>query len=106
MRSLLTLFALCTVAKAKVASCRAKIKGNENFNYCSKFSAPANSKVEIDLRSRFLNVQDPNKPFEDELIFYEVGVFSDESWERAEEIVESSDRSVCSLRRKLADQIL
>ena len=101
MKSLLTVISLCGLASSKIASCRDKVKGENNFVYCSKFSAPANSKVEVDLRSRFLNVQDPTKPFEDELIFYEVGVFSEASWEQAEAIAQSG--SVCSLRRKFAD---
>ena len=77
MNLLLKFAALIALASAKVATCRTKLKNDDTFVYCTKFSAPANSKVEIELRSRLINVGDPTKPFEDEVIFYEIGVFSD-----------------------------
>jgi hypothetical protein len=56
MNLLLTFATICALAFGKVANCRNKLKGDDTFIYCSKFSAAANSKVEIELRSRFLNV--------------------------------------------------
>jgi len=77
MNFIFTLAIFIAYASAKVANCRPKLKNDDTFVYCSKFSAPANSKVEIELRGRLINLIDTTKPFEDEVIFYEIGVFSD-----------------------------
>ena len=77
MNLLLTFGAIIASVSAKVATCRNRLKLDDTFIYCSKFSAPANSKVEIEIRSRILKIQAPTTYLEDEMIFYEVGVFSD-----------------------------
>ena len=80
MNSLWLVLLLTQLTAAKVVNCRNKLKGNDNFVYCTKFSSPANAKVEIDIRSRILNGMEqfpsPTPPMEP-VVFFEVGVFSD-----------------------------
>ena len=62
MKALLiaTILMVACQVSSKVATCRDRLRENDNQSYCTKFSAPANSKVEVELKGRLLNVVDSN----------------------------------------------
>ena len=57
---IITILMVAFQVSSKVATCRDRLRDNDNNSYCTKFSAPANSKVEVELRGRLLNIVDPN----------------------------------------------
>jgi len=101
MKQLITLLsAIANVLLAKTVTHRQKF-ADVDWVYTSKFGAPADSMVTVSFNSRILNYVREQR--EQNLIYYEVGIYTDERWEHVQAQMQTAS---CFEKRAMAAQVM
>ena len=76
---------LCSLSTAKVNTCRQRFY-KEDWYYCTKFGAPANSKLSVGFRSKLINYT-KNMSDGPATVYFEVAIYQDNHFETLEQMV-------------------
>ena len=89
---MITIFLLFLLVRAKVNECRVKFF-NTDWLYCTKFGAPANSKMRVEFDAKLLSKEQEFKGG-----MFQIALYTDERWEQ----IQSKEDWTCNQKREMA----